>query len=121
LQEQFHKIYEKGASVVVVTPEKSEFIKKTIKKTGAEFTILFDENYKIAEAFDVLFLPNKITRVMYNNVLGAKLKESHSDNSEQLPIPATFIISKEMKVTWRHFDPDYKKRSKMADILANLG
>lgn len=120
LQEQFHKIYEKGASVVVVTPEKSEFIKKTIEKTGAEFTILYDENYKIAEAFDVLFLPNKMMRVMYNAVLGAKLKESHSDTSEQLPIPATFIISKEMKVIWRHFDPDYKKRSKMADILANL-
>lgn len=120
LQDQFHKIYAKGASVIVVTPEKSEFIKKTIEKTRAEFTILYDEDYKIAEAFDVLFLPNKITRVMYNTVLGAKLKESHSDDSERLPIPATFIISKEMKVTWRHFDPDYKKRSKMADILDNL-
>lgn len=120
LQDQFHKIYEKGASVVVVTPEKSEFIKKTIEKTGAEFTILYDENYKIAEAFDVLFLPSKMMRVMYNTVLGAKLKESHSDDSEQLPIPATFIISKEMKIIWRHFDPDYKNRSKMPDILEKL-
>lgn len=120
LQEQFHKIYEKGASVVVITPEKSEFIKRTIEKTGAEFTILYDEYYKIAKAFDVLFLPNKMMRVMYNTVLGAKLIESHSDDSEQLPIPATFIISKEMKVTWRHFDPDYKNRSKIEDILANL-
>lgn len=120
LQEQFSKIYEKGASVVVVTPEKSEFIKKTIEKTGAEFTILYDEDYKIAKTFDVLFLPNIMMRVMYNTVLGAKLKESHSDDSEQLPIPATFIISKEMKVAWRHFDPDYKKRSKIADILENL-
>ena len=120
LQKQFHKIYEEGASVVVVTPEKSEFIKKTIEKTNAEFTILYDEDYKIAEAFDVLFLPNKMMRVVYNVALGAKLKESHSDNSEQLPIPATFIISKEMKLKWRHFNPDYKKRSKMEDILANL-
>jgi len=120
LQDQFHKIYAKGASVVVVTPEKSEFIKKTIEKTGAEFTILFDEDYKIAEAFDVLFLPNKMMRMMYNTVLIAKLKESHSDDTEQLPIPATFIISKEMKIIWRHFDPDYKKRSKMADILEKL-
>ncbi len=120
LQKQFHEIYEKGASVVVVTPEKSEFIKKTIEKTGAEFTIIYDENYKIAEAFDVLFLPNRVMRFMYNTVLGAKLKESHTDNSEQLPIPATYIISKEMRVKWRHFDPDYKKRSKMTDILENL-
>ncbi|MFK5957397.1 MAG: peroxiredoxin-like family protein [Lutibacter sp.] len=120
LQKQFYKIYEKGVSVVVVTPEKSEFIKKTIKKTSAEFTILYDEDYKIAKAFDVLFLPNKMMRVVYNTVLGAKLKESHSDASEQLPIPATFIISKKMKVKWRHFNPDYKKRSKIEDILINL-
>ena len=120
LQEQFYQIYEKGASVVVVTPEKSEFIKKTIKKTGAEFTILYDENYKIAEVFNVLFRPSKVMRFIYNTILGAKLKESHTDESEQLPIPATFIISKEMKIKWRHFDPDYKKRSKMTDIIANL-
>lgn len=112
--------YDKGASVIVVTSEKSEFIKSTIEKTGAEFTIIYDKDYKITKALDVLFLPNKMMRVMYNTVLGAKLKESHSDDTEQLPIPATFIISKEMKVKWRHFDPDYKKRSKMEDILANL-
>lgn len=120
LQKQFKHIYKKGGSVVVITPEKSEFIKKTIEKTGAEFTILYDDNYKIAEAFDVLFRPNSMYRFMYNAILGAKLKESHSDDSEQLPIPATFIISQEMKVKWRHFDSDYKKRSKISDILDNL-
>lgn len=120
LQKQFHKIYEKGSSVVVVTPEKSEFIKKTIEKTGAKFTILYDENHKIAKAFDVLFRPSRVMRFMYNTVLGAKLKESHSNDSEQLSIPATYIISKEMKVIWLHFDSDYKKRSKINSIIENL-
>ena len=120
LQQQFKLLYKAGASVVVITPEKSEFIKKTIEKTGAEFTILYDEDYKITASFDVLFRPNSITRLMYNSVLGAKLKESHSDDTEQLPIPATFIISRDFKVKWRHFNPDYKKRSKISDILGNL-
>ncbi len=120
LQQQFKLIYKKGASVVVITPEKSEFIKKTIEKTGAEFTILYDKDYKISASFDVLFRANNITRLMYNTVLGAKLKESHSDDSEQLPIPATFIISRDFKVKWRHFNSDYKKRSKISDILENL-
>jgi peroxiredoxin len=120
LQQQFKFIYEKGASVVVITPEKSEFIKKTIAKTGAEFPILYDKDYKIAESFDVLFRPKRTIRLMYNTVLGAKLKESHSNGTEQLPIPATFIISRDFKVKWRHFNPDYKKRSKIQDILENL-
>jgi peroxiredoxin len=120
IQDNLSLIYNKGASVVVVSPEKSEFIKKTIEKTGAEFTILYDEDYKIAEAFNVLFKPSAIHRAMYNMVLGAKLKESHSDDSEQLPVPATYIISKEGKIKWCQFNPDYKKRSQINDIVNNL-
>lgn len=120
IQENLPSIYKKGASVVVVSPEKSEFIKKTIEKTGAEFTILYDADYKIAEVYDVLFKPKAMLRVMYNVVLGAKLKESHSDNTEQLPVPATYIISKDGKIKWRQFNPNYMKRSQINDILENL-
>ncbi|NCT10426.1 MAG: AhpC/TSA family protein [Flavobacteriia bacterium] len=120
IQENLPSIYQKGASVVVVSPEKSEFIKKTIEKTGAEFTVLYDADYKIAKAYDVLFKPKTILRVMYNVVLGAKLKESHSDETEQLPVPATYIISKDGKIKWRQFNPNYTKRSQINDILENL-
>jgi peroxiredoxin len=106
--------------VVVISPEKSEFIKQSIQKTGAEFTILFDDEQKISDAFDSTFLPNSIERFMYNTVMRANLKESHADDSEQLPIPATYIINQDSTIKWRHFDPDYKKRSKATDILNNL-
>lgn len=120
IQDKLPFIYQKGASVVVVSPEKSDFIKLTIEKTGAEFSVLYDEDYKIAKAYDVLFKPKAIVRALYNVVMGAKLKESHSDDSEQLPIPATFIISKEGKIKWRHFNPNYMKRSPINDILEKL-
>lgn len=120
IQENLPLIYKKGASVVVVSPEKSDFIKKTIEKTGAEFSVLYDADYKIAKAYDVLFKPKAMLRTMYNVILGAKLKESHSDESEQLPIPATYIISKEGKIKWRQFNPNYMKRSQINDIIENL-
>ncbi|NCT17847.1 MAG: alkyl hydroperoxide reductase [Flavobacteriaceae bacterium CG_4_8_14_3_um_filter_34_10] len=120
LQESLPLIYAYGANVVIVSPEKSEFIKKTIQKTGAEFTILYDEDYKIADTFDVTFKPDKFELFMYNKILGAKLKESHSDESERLPIPATFILDVQGKIVWRHFDSNHKKRSKINDILNNI-
>lgn len=120
IQENLPLIFKKGASVVVISPETSEFIKKTIKKTDAEFTILHDQDNTIANAYDVLYKPSTFHRVMYNVVLGAKLKESHSDESEQLPVPATYIISKGGNIKWRQFNPDYKKRSQIQDILRNL-
>ncbi|MBA3901372.1 MAG: AhpC/TSA family protein [Bacteroidetes bacterium] len=120
LQKNLPLIYDKGASVVAISPEKSEFIKKSIDKTGAEFTILHDEGHAISDLFDLTFKPGSISRFMINKLLGAKLKESHSDLSERLPIPATFAIGKNGKITWRHFNPDFKKRSAIKDILEHL-
>lgn len=120
LEENLENIYGKGASVVAVSPEKSEFLKRTAEKTHASFSLLYDEGYKIAEAFDVAFRPTKLERAIYNRLLNANLKNAHSDESQQLPIPATFIIGKDGKIIWRHFDPDYKKRSTVKEIIENL-
>lgn len=120
IQDSLKYIQEKGAKVVVISPEKPEFIEKTIEKSKAEFTVLYDEGQKISDYFDVTFNPDGKTKLMYNTVLGAKLKESHTDDSERLPIPATFIIGKDKKITWRQFDPNYKNRSTVKEIIDAL-
>jgi len=120
LQDSLQLIYDKGASVVAISPEKSEYLKKTAEKTGAEFSLLYDEGYKISDLFDVTFRPDSMTRGIYNTMLGADLKHAQSDDSQQLPIPATFIIGQDNKIVWRQFDPDYKKRSTVADIVKNI-
>lgn len=120
LQDSLQLIYEKGATVVAISPEKPEFLKRTAEKTHASFSLLYDEGYQIADLFDVTFKPDSLTTVMYNTMLGANLKKANTDDSQRLPIPATFIIGTDRKIVWRHFDPDYKKRSTAADIVKNL-
>ncbi len=120
LQDSLQMIYDKGAQVIAISPEKSEFLKRTAEKTHASFSLLYDEGYKISQQFDVLFLPDKLARITYNTVLNANLKTAQSDDSERLPIPATFIIDTNGIIVWRHFDPDYKKRSTVADIVKNI-
>lgn len=120
LQSEFNKIYIKGARVVAVSPERSEFLKQTAEKTYAEFDLVHDKDYRIAEAFDVLFKPDDESIDLYNTRLNANLAEAHSDDSQQLPIPATFIVGQNGKVVWRHFDPDYKNRASAEDILKNI-
>lgn len=120
LQDKLPQIYKRGASVVAISPEKSEFLKRTAEKTGAEFTLLYDEGYRIADAFDVTFRPGSLQRMMYNTFMRADLENAHSDDTERLPIPATFIINTNGMIVWRHFDPNYIKRSKVSDILKHL-
>ena len=120
LQNELPHLYDRGASVVAISPEKSEFLKQAAKKTGAEFALLFDEGYKISNAFDLTIKPGTLQKLMYNHILGARLQAAHSDASEKLPIPATFIINSDGLIIWRHFDPNYMKRSSVADILNHL-
>ena len=120
LQDSLQLIYDKGATVIAISPEKSEYLAQTAEKTGVAFRLLHDEDYRISNQFDVTFLPDQKTRTLYNSMLGAKLKKAHSDDSERLPIPATFIINKKRVIVWRQFDPNYKNRSSVADILDNI-
>lgn len=120
LQDSLELIYKKGASVVAVSPEKPEYLNKTTKKTGAKFSLVYDEDYKISNGYGATFRPDSATRALYNTLLKADLKNAHSDDSEQLPVPATYIIDQSGKITWVHFNPDYKKRASVVDIVKNL-
>jgi len=120
LQDSFDTIKENGARVVLISPEKQENIQKTILKTNVTIPILYDKDYKIIKDFDLHFLPSKSLRILYNKILRAGLKNAQSDESQTLPVPATFVIDKDATIIWRHFNRDYKKRSKVKDILAHL-
>ena len=120
IQDSLQLITQKGATVVAVSPQKPEYLEKMEEKSGARFKLLYDEGYKISNAYDVTFTPESKQIFVYNKILRAKLKKSHSDDSQRLPIPATYIVDKNQKIVWRHFDPNYKERSTVKEILQNL-
>lgn len=120
LQDSLNYIQELGAQVVVISPEKPEFIEKTIEKSGAAFTILYDEGQKISDAFEQTFKPTQLQLFTYNTFLGASLKESHTDDSQRLPVPSTYVINQQQEIVWRHFESDYKQRASIADIVTAL-
>lgn len=120
IQDSLEFIYEKGAQVIAISPEKTEYLVKMSEKTDAKFNLLYDKDYLIAKQFDVLFQADKATRVKYNTFLNANLSEAHGNDSEQLPIPVTFILDQSGKIVWRQFDPNYKNRSSVAEIITHL-
>ncbi len=119
LQDSAQLIMDKGATLIAVSPQKPEYLEEMKSKTGAEFTLLYDEGFKISDAYKSTFRPSFFYRLIYNS-MGAKLKSSQSDDSQQLPVPATYVIATDGTIIWRHFDPDYSKRSTAAEILKAL-
>jgi len=120
LEDSLSLIKEKGATVVAITPELPENIAKTIDKTKAEFSIIYDEELKIMKAYEVEYLVPENTLKRYQNT-GIKLEENNgTKNGNYLPIPATYIIDKEQTIIYRYFDADYKKRPSVKEILKYL-
>jgi len=120
LQDSLALLQAKGVRVFAISPEKPEFLQKMQEKTKATFTFLWDEGHAIGKAFDVTHQPEQATRKKYNALLRARLAEASGDQSEQLPVPATYLIGTDGTVLWRHFDQDYRLRSSVAAILSHL-
>jgi peroxiredoxin len=120
LQEGLQEIVNKGASVVIVTPEEPEYIEKMVSSTGATFSILYDEGYKIMEDYHVKYTINESDEMSFKSYVISHTKKHNGDDEAVLPVPATYIINKEGKVTFVHFETDYKQRSTLEIILDNL-
>lgn len=120
LQDSLQLIYDKGATVIAISPEQPEYLKKTEEKTKAAFTLLYDKDYLIGNSFDVIFKPEIREINLYNTRLHAQLDKSQSDSSSRLPVPATFIINTKGKIVWRQFNPDYHIRANVSDIINNI-
>ncbi len=118
-QDSLQLILDKGATLIAVTPEKPENITKTMEKTMAQFSILFDDGLKIMKSYDVDFEVQENVLTRYRNS-GIDIEANNGINGKWLPVPAVYIIDKESTVTYRFFEADYKKRPNVKEILQNL-
>lgn len=120
LQDSLQLILNEGASVIVVTPEKPESIQKMISKTGAAFSILHDEHYTIMNDYGVAFTITEKTVPRYYNSVLKNTREANGNNDDVLPVPATFIIGRNNRIRFLHYDPDYRVRLSVREILAHF-
>jgi peroxiredoxin len=120
LEDSLSFIKDKGATLIAVTPEKPENISKTISKTKASYPVLFDEGLKIMKDYDVAFSVDSSTVIKYKKY-GIDFTDANGKiNGANLPVPAVYIINQQGVIIYRHFDPDYKKRASVQEILAHL-
>jgi peroxiredoxin len=119
LEDSLTSIKRKGAIVIAISPEKTENIPKTIKKTGASYSILHDEKLEIMKAYDVSFAVDTMTLAKMKTY-GIDLNAANGNNGQNLPVPAVYVINKKGIIVYRHFDPDFRKRPSVREILAHL-
>jgi peroxiredoxin len=89
-------------------------------KQQSTFPILSDLNEEVMKSYDVLF---SVTKGYQHKVSLGKFTSISNHNGQDeahLPVPATFIIDRNQKIVFRHFDYDYSERASVEEILEAL-
>ncbi len=119
LNDSLSFIIAKGATVITITPETADNIKKTVEKTNASFSIVTDKGMAIMKSYKVNFAVDEMTITKYKKY-GIDFKKANGENGANLPVPATYIVGKNGKIKYVFFNPDYSKRASVKDIISNL-
>lgn len=114
------QIEDKGAKLVIITPETYDNVAKTKEQTKTDFMTISDFDGSIMRAFDVDFKVTESYQEMIKEKLDASVAETNATGEPVLPVPATFIIDKEGKIVYKHFNPNYRERASVEEIVAHL-
>jgi peroxiredoxin len=118
LQEYLPQFQAAGANLLALTPELPDSSLNTSEKHSLKFAVLSDLHNGVAKEYGIVFTLIEEVATAYQNGFG--LHEYNGDESNELPLSATYIIDQDGIVRWAFLDKDYRNRAEPADILVAL-
>ena len=119
LNDSLSLIIARGASVIAISPETYANVEKTVEKTHASFPIISDSSMTIMKQYKVDFSVDEGTQKKYLEY-GIDFSKANGSNGANLPVPATYIIGKNGLIKYVFFDPDYRVRPSVKELLDHL-
>ncbi|SKA23407.1 Peroxiredoxin [Trichlorobacter thiogenes] len=118
-QKHLSSFQKRGARLVAVTPEKPDLTSITHEKKKLGFDILTDNGNELAAKFGLVFGVPPELKEIYKE-FGVDLEKTQGNPDWNLPVPATYVISRSGKIIYAFTDVDYTHRADPQDILNAL-
>lgn len=120
LQRSLPAFQELGASLIALTPEKPDGSLSVKEKNELEFEVLSDHNNEVARFYGIVFKLNDEVSDLYKNTFGLDLEAYNETDSDELPVPATYVIDKSGEVKYAYLNADYTQRAEPLEIIEVL-
>lgn len=105
-----------GARMVAIIPDREQFAAEMRSDARATFPILSDLDNGYAMSLNLaIWVGSEMED--YIRARGHELPRFQGNDSWMLPIPATFVVSRDGRVAARFVDPDYRKRAAIEDLI----
>jgi peroxiredoxin len=108
-----------GATLVAISPQTPDFTLSTVQEKGLSFPVLSDVGNYVARRYGLVFVLSEALQELQKK-FGNEIPRFNGDDSWELPMPGTFIISRDGIVRLASVDSDYRRRLEPAAILARL-
>jgi peroxiredoxin len=116
MQQCLAQFTELGASLVALTPELPDQSLDTKEKNELAFEVLTDFNNQVARKFGIVYTLHDALVDIYNG----RLEKYNGVNTNEIPLPATYLIDQQGLIRYAYLNPNYKERAEPDEILAAL-
>ena len=89
------------------------------KKNELNFTVLSDPTLNVARSFGIVYQLSDETNEKYKGY-GIDLVKYNQTEKPDLPISATYVVSKKGEIVYAFVEPDYQKRAEPEAIVQAL-
>ena len=114
------QIEELGAQLIAVSPEIPDQSLSTKEKNELQFTVLSDQNLRVAAKYGLVFQLTPEVEKLYAEFFDIKEYNGEEAATNELPLAATYVIDSNGSIVWSFLDADYTKRAEPQDIIDAL-
>jgi peroxiredoxin len=104
-----------GYQILAISPDTAKALRSTMDNDKLTYTLLSDADMQATGAFGLAYGLDDATVAKYKR-FGVPLTAQH-DGRFWLPVPAVYIVGKDGRIAFAHWDPDYKVRLSGAELL----
>lgn len=118
LQQELPNFEANGANLIALTPELPDKSMSTAEKHELKFEVLSDVGNKVAKEYGIVFKLTDEVADSYNKSFD--MNGYNGDQSNELPLAATYIINEDGMIIYAFLDADYRNRAEPSDLTEVL-
>jgi peroxiredoxin len=120
-QDKIIDISESGvANVIAVSPQLPEYSLKLHKEHNYTFPIVYDKGHQTMKDYKVFFHVTDKYNQYITEAKGDPIELRNGNTEPVMPVPATYMIGQDKKIKYVHYDPNYRVRADIDEVLQSI-
>lgn len=118
-QQNIEEIKALGAQVIAISPELPDSSLSNAEKLALEFEVLSDFGNVVARNFGLVFKMSEEWIDVFRQ-LDSDFTAHNGDDTWELPVPATYVVSTDSKIVFSYVNANYLERADPQQVVAAL-